>query len=218
MISKLFITLLDILFPRHCFHCHERGSYLCAKCLELFHQAEELETPNSFAVFSYHEPPIKKAIWALKYKGITSLATELSALLYDYFAEELAWRFPQQTKKYLIVPAPASKKHQRQRGYNQAELLARHFAQKDKENFELTTNVLLKIISTPTQVSLKNRQRRLQNLHGAFMVTNPEKISGRQIILIDDVITTGATIAEARRVLKKAGAKQVIALALAHGG
>lgn len=81
----------------------------------------------------------------------------------------------------------------------------------------IITNVLYKTQDTPSQVSIKDREKRLNNIKGSFAVKNPELIKDRNIILIDDVSTTGATVTEAKKVLREAGAKKVIGVVVARG-
>ena len=116
---------------------------------------------------------------------------------------------------WLIIPVPLSKNRLKERGYNQAELIAEYFSEKIK--IQICAGALMKTKDTPAQVSVKNRKERLKNLDGAFAVKNPELVEGKNIILIDDVSTTGATLREAKKTLKLAGAKKVLALVVARG-
>jgi ComF family protein len=115
------------------------------------------------------------------------------------------------------APIPISKTRLKERGYNQTLLLAKALVHLDNnQNFKLEENILLKIKETLHQARLKNKKARLENLLGTFEVINIEKIQNRNIILIDDVVTTGATLTEAKKVLRKAGAKKIIAFSIAH--
>ncbi len=118
-------------------------------------------------------------------------------------------------KQWVLVPIPSSKKRRSERGFNQAELIARKIFEYDEgKNFSCDTSLLFKIKDTPHQSELKNRAERLKNLIGAFSASG--KCSGKNIILIDDVITTGTTMNEAAKVLKKSGAKKVLGFSIAH--
>jgi competence protein ComFC len=144
----------------------------------------------------------------------------------------------------ILIPIPLSKKRRRERGFNQAELLCREIIKIQKKNrltpdpspyqgegcqrrgevFTLATNILIKIKETEHQALIKDRNRRLKNLEGTFAVKNhrpneKEKanfLKGKNIILIDDITTTGATLSEARRMLRASGARKVIAFTVAH--
>jgi len=113
----------------------------------------------------------------------------------------------------LIIPVPLCEKRAKERGYNQAELLA-HVVSK-KVNLEMNNKILLRIKQTPTQVNLSHYERN-QNMIDAFKVNNKKVIKGKTILLIDDVYTTGATIQECAKTLIIAGAKKVYALTAAH--
>ncbi len=120
----------------------------------------------------------------------------------------------------LIIPIPLSKTRMRERGYNQAELLAKAFIKNAEENvFELRTDILTKGKDTPPQARITNRNQRLQNIKGAFSFHknfNPNEIQGRTIIVVDDITTTGGTLTEAMQMFEKAGAKKVVGCAVAH--
>lgn len=117
----------------------------------------------------------------------------------------------------LLIPIPLAPKRFKERGFNQAELLCRKLLENDQgQNLELLTGVLTKPKDTLHQASIKDRGERLRNLSGSFTIKDAEKIAGRNIILIDDVVTTGATLSEARKILKQAGARKVIAFTIAH--
>ncbi len=113
----------------------------------------------------------------------------------------------------LIVPVPLSRRREWGRGYNQAELLARLVGR--QLGLRVRSRVLARVRATAAQASLSPRERR-RNLFGAFAVRRPEAVRGKRVALVDDVMTTGATCAECARVLKKAGAKEVIAAVVAR--
>lgn len=219
MVAKFYTLLLETLFPRHCFQCQVLGHHLCPACLTLIPAAETPDHEDDYAVFPYHHPAIKQAIWTLKYRGGSSLGRELGELLFHYYIDSLAEReqLHLSEQPLLVIPIPLARARRRERGYNQAELLAEYFTNCDKNNFDLVTDSLFKIRDTASQVSVKNADRRRQNVAKSLAVAHPEKIKKRTVLVIDDVLTTGGTIAEARRVLKKAGARKVYGLALAHG-
>ena len=212
--------LIDLVLPRRCVGCRLSGSYICNSCLAALPPALETEAAGTSALFEYRDPRIKRLIWQLKYRGITAIADIFGVLLYQNLLESLAdWQsyHPATTEQWLVIPLPLSPERRRSRGYNQAELLARALVKTAPSILKLESGLLEKIKNTPTQVSIKNRSQRLQNLKGAFAITKPELVRGRRLILVDDVITTGGTMSEARRVLKAAGARTVLAIAIAHG-
>ncbi|MDD3972607.1 MAG: phosphoribosyltransferase family protein, partial [Clostridia bacterium] len=112
---------------------------------------------------------------------------------------------------------PLSRKKKWVRGYNQSEHLAKAFCKEDKYNlFSFEKRLLFKKRETKPQAEIKNRRKRLENIKGAFFIKDKEKIMGKTILLIDDVVTTGGTLKEASLVLKEAQAKKVCAFTLAH--
>lgn len=215
---SLLNAILDIIFPVNCLSCGKRGMNLCEKCLSDFPPAERESAKWIFPLFDYRHPSLKKAIWLLKYKGKRGLAKIFAEALYGRIMEELAdLEMMENFREPMLIPIPLAKKRQRERGFNQAELICRKLIELDiTRTLNLEPNLLIKPKETEHQARIEDRQKRLSNIVGSFAVRNPEKIKGRNIILIDDVTTTGATLNEAKKTLKQAGAKKVIAFAIAH--
>lgn len=113
----------------------------------------------------------------------------------------------------MIIPVPLHWRRLLTRGYNQALILARPVSRALK--IPVRAGALVRAVHNPPQVGL-SRPARKENMKKVFKVTNPKKVAGKNILLLDDVITTGATMDEAAKVLKKAGAKSVCALAFAR--
>jgi len=220
IMRKIINKILDLLFPQHCFGCRKDGSLLCKECLVEFPRAdnENLEKFNTYALFDYKNKTLKKALWALKYKGRTTLVRIFAQMLYDELLEELNDKaLFENFSNPILLPIPLSRRRLRERGFNQAELLAKELSRIDNnQTFSLQRYALEKIRETKPQMSIKNKEERLQNVKECFGIKNSEKIQGQNIILIDDITTTGATMIEAQRVLRKAGAKKVIGFTIAH--
>lgn len=113
----------------------------------------------------------------------------------------------------LVLPVPLHKKRLRHRGFNQSALLARHVAK--RISIPLITDCLVRVKDTVPQVGLHAKERK-KNIKNAFEVRN-KCIEAKRLMLIDDVFTTGATVRECSKVLKKAGAKDIYVVTLAHG-
>ena len=219
--AAIWEKLIAWLWPARCDGCNVRGEYLCAACAATLARSTEAAPPGTLALYDYADPRIKRLIWRLKYRGHRALAGEGGRLLHDGLLETLAeaeeWQPALLGEPRLLLPAPLAAGRRRRRGYNQAAELARALARASPELWELQTGWLIKIRETPSQVSLRDRRARLNNLRGAFALGPAALVRGRRVLVVDDVITTGATMAEARRVLQAAGAKSVLGLALARG-
>ena len=139
-------------------------------------------------------------------------------ILYDYLIEELGdLKLSHNFDNPLLIPIPISKKKKLERGYNQTELIANEIYKLDKNNsFEYRKNILKKIKNTLSQSRTKNKKEREENLKGCFKVIMPKLVKNRNIILLDDVITTGATLNEAKKTLQQYNPKHIICITLAH--
>lgn len=214
MLKPFFNNLLSLFFPERCSGCGRKNTPLCRTCLSEIEPAENTGDSNLIALFSYKDSGLRRAVWLLKYRNRRTLAEIFAAELADFLTEELSDRkIFNNLNQTLLIPIPLAGRGLRRRGYNQSALIARELAR--LASLALAEGILVKIKETPAQMSL-NRQERLRNLEGAFAVSQAEQIAGCDIILIDDVITTGATMREAAKVLKQAGAKSVLAVAIAH--
>ncbi|MFA5933822.1 MAG: phosphoribosyltransferase family protein [Candidatus Paceibacterota bacterium] len=213
-------TIFSFLFPDYCLGCRKKGELLCKSCLaHAPHSLEDaggLKAANARAIFAYKNPAIKKALHFLKYNRARRIADIFGLYLYEEMIEEVAEELLLHgDNPLLVVPIPLYSKRLRERGFNQSELLARSFAKYNLEKLIVEPSVLIKTRQTKNQMELKRRER-LENLEGCFSIKSPETIHGHIIILIDDIITTGATMREAKKVLLQSGARKVICLAVAH--
>jgi len=120
-------------------------------------------------------------------------------------------------ERVLLVSVPSTWRRKFERGGNQSNRIATSILSHDTGNiFEYYPDTIKKIRNTVSQTKTKNRAERLKNLTGAFVVQDSEKVKGRRVILIDDVVTTGSTLKEMRDLLKDAGAKSVESFVIAH--
>ena len=210
--------LLNIVFPVSCLSCGKTGTDLCMDCLERAPVTERETVEWIFPLYDYRHPPIKKSLWLLKYKGKKRLAKIFAEVLYGRILEELAdLSMLENFTSASLVPIPLSRERRRERGYNQAELICEALVKIDNnQNFKLENNILIKPKDTKHQAHIENRNERLKNIIGSFAVKEGSQIKNKNVILIDDITTTGATLNEARKILKRAGARKVIAFAIAH--
>lgn len=233
-----FHFIFDLIFPPVCASCEARvgrDEPLCAGCLgkinfyrTLFCGRCEARLPSVVsakeggflvkkichldhpyilgAAMNYHEPSVQPLIKALKFGRAKNVAPFLGEILADY-------AFPLLVRQnFLVVPVPLGEKRLKGRGFNQAELIAQSFAK--KINLSLEPSALRRVKNTKPQSKVRSHRERLDNVSGAFLA-DETRVAGKNIILIDDVTTSGATFYEAASALKSAGAKKIIALAAA---
>jgi ComF family protein len=183
---------------------------------ELFTTNKTLE--NNFEYFfSYKDPTIKKAIWLLKYKKHKDIGKLLGKTIFPIIEEKLEnlLIFENFTKP-LLIPIPISKARRKERGFNQCEVVLEEVSKNLPEDyFEYRNDALLKTKETESQARTKNKKERLENLKNCFWA-NEKIIRGRNVVIFDDVVTTGATIEEAKRTLERAGAKNIKIISIAH--
>jgi len=244
MIRSLLSHIIDLIYPPRCFACTEflwdreafvngRRLYFCKPCLSSFPVLESpfclvcckpLEGtgpgrlckdcsrhPPEFdlLVSPYlYEPPVVDCIYQLKYTPKPHVGKSLGVLLGAFALEVLGG-----IDDPVLLPVPLHKKRLRQRGFNQSLILAKEAAKTIRGELDFTS--LQRTRFTSPQVDLQKKER-IRNVKGAFGLSSPEKFQGRQVILVDDVATTGSTLNECARVLKKAGAQEVVALVLAR--
>lgn len=214
----ILANILDLAFPRHCISCGTSRTLLCTKCLTKVPSAPPSEHSFIHAVFDYHHLSIKNAIWRFKYQNARGFSKVFAEKLYEDIIGELGeslYVSPGET--LLLVPIPLHTKRLRERGYNQSDLLVRGVIEHDQSNtFEYAPDLLVRTRVTTPQARSQKRSARLANLRGAFTCTDPARIHGRVVILIDDVSTTGATLWEARRALAVGKPRKVLAFTVAH--
>ncbi|MBI3442791.1 MAG: ComF family protein [Candidatus Sungbacteria bacterium] len=228
--------LLDLLFPPQCCGCGKIGAVLCASCADALMRIPpqcfvcHAWVPGTESVppgrtckqcrprsavyaflspFSYQHKTMRELVHGLKYRR----NREIASLFADILAAHLAAMritFPKDT---VLIPIPLHKARERERGFNQSLLIAKILG--EKLGIEVKRDVLQKIKKTAPQMSLL-REERLKNLAGTFAIQNSLPVRGKIMVLVDDVKTTGATLEEAARVLKRSGAKQTWAMTVAH--
>ena len=218
-----FSFLADFTFPRACVGCGAPNTLICSPCAQSLPRAESIPEHHeghtglaASALFRYHNQPVERLIWSLKYRGDTEAARFFAHELHDALAEDISeLALFSDGRPPLLIPIPLSTKRERERGYNQMQLVSRELARISSDMVDYRADLLKKVRDTPPQTRLE-RAARLKNLHGAFAALKPDEVRGRTVILVDDVVTTGATLAEAARALRAAGASEIIALTLAH--
>ncbi len=185
-------------------------NHLCGRC-----RRKPFEFSMARSAGKY-DRALKALICIFKYDYRPELALPLARLLW-----QTLWRHWEPQAFDWIVPVPLHRRRLRQRGFNQAELLVRHWFTLAREQglpFDrerLASGILIRHRYTPPQTGL-DRQQRAANLKHAFKLTDPDAVQGRRVLLVDDVLTTGATANACARVLKKAKVASVKVLTLAR--
>jgi ComF family protein len=179
------------------------GEVRCLLC-------QRIDPPFERAVaYGSHAGGLRDLIHVLKFEQVRPAAAVLGRVLAETIAD-LEKAMPVGT--IVVVPAPLHAGKQAQRGFNQAEMIARsalkQLSRPNPKRFDLSTGVLRRERNTESQIGLTSHQRR-ENLRGAFAVSDPARIVNRDVLLIDDVYTTGTTASECARVLLRAGAARV---------
>ena len=211
--------LLTLLFPEYCIGCEKSGHTLCAICERTITTKPLALSTTTATLFDYKQPLVKKAIWALKYHQKRSLATYFGTALYREFFKQLTHGHKKISEEIFLIPIPAHKKASATRGYNHTEAIAHAIdrcAKEDRLSLVIHNDILVKRKENIRQVETKGRADRIKNVENLFIVHHGEALAGKTVIIIDDVITTGATIADARRALKEWKPKRVLAIAVAH--
>ena len=207
MLRALFTELFDLVVPPRATERMVRQ--LTLEQLQSLHI--EISTFQPEGLLPYHDPRVQALVWELKYHGTARARALAGAHLADILlavaAEELGTP--------LLVPIPMHKARRRERGHNQTELLCEATLAHLEHTFEYAPKALQRTVDTKTQQGLP-RAERLTNVKHSMQVVYPELVEGRVCIVVDDVTTTGATLAEAKRALRAAGARAVHTVALAR--
>lgn len=168
--------------------------------------------PGTVALLPYHDERVRSAIHEAKYHGSERAFQLLALAVVEYLRDFDDVGFRKPNIDFVLVPIPLGKQRMKERGYNQAEEIAKRAAK--QLSGALVENILERTRETTSQVSLPRHERE-KNMRGAFGAASSVDPSHTYIIL-DDVLTTGATLQAAIDALQKAGAKNIIPLALAH--
>ncbi len=209
--KSLFHWITDTLFPPRCAGCRTLSADVCPSCLR---KITPYRGPHNWIIAgAVMNGAIEPLIYALKYRGLYRVATPLG----DWLAGTIGLNRATATMfgtNPLIVPVPLHPRRLRERGYNQAALLARRLSAISA--MPMNETALARERCTSSQVETHSREERLENMRNAFQCVHPELVEGQDIVLVDDVCTTGATLTDCARALRLAGAASVHAIVLAR--
>lgn len=245
-LSSWFQTVLDFVFPASCAYCQkfvgdDRVLIFCQSCWNTITPISDSACPRcgkpySSQVVLHHSPEFlcgecrisppffDQALAATYYEGVMKEAilqfkfhykTKLGKPLAQWLISRIPGNIDIQ-KYQVILPVPLHKTRQKQRGYNQSAILAKHLAQ--YYHLTLSLRNLIRIRPTDAQSQIKDRKERQENVRNAFRLRFPGAIRDQNLILVDDVLTTGATVNECAKTLKQAGAASILVLTLSRVG
>ena len=228
-ITRLASASLDMLYPPRCVGCDKEGRFLCSACLDSLPrlvapycllcaqpiasgdrcprcQASPLSIDGILAPFRM-EGTIREAVHRLKYNNLRAIAPTLGGLLADFLDS-------QQMPGQVLVPVPLHPRRERQRGYNQAYLLAKEAGR--RLGIPVVPKILSRLSNTSPQAKSPGVEERRDNVRDAFRCLHPLLVEGLEVVLVDDVCTTGVTLEACALALKGAGAVSVWGAALAR--
>jgi ComF family protein len=231
------MSILDLFFPKRCVACKKAGEYICSDCFSLISYTiaprclicqklslgglthpvctTKYSIDGCFSGVAY-KGVVKKLLYTFKYKPyLSNLEGFLGTLLYESLIQNEAYIQILSVHDPIFIPIPLSPQKFRQRGYNQAKLLAKELA---KQTSGEVIEVLQRTRTTKPQYGL-SREEREKNIKGAFEFNakgKMQKAKVRNIFLVDDVVTTGSTLVEAANVLKRNGVEKVWGITLAQ--
>lgn len=206
--------IIEWLFPKNCFGCGKGNKYLCNLC-ESQMSVGSLVRKDLFegiiSIYKY-DGLMKAIIEKIKYEFVSDVIEELAQSM----GKKLNINYPNivkywQEEKFCLIPIPLFWQRKNWRGFNQSEILVEKLAKILNLNYE--NNILLRNIKTKNQATIKNRELRRKNVINVFKV-QPEIMTPKNVILIDDVVTSGATMTAASMTLKSSGTDLLWGLSL----
>lgn len=213
---KLSDYVLELLYPTRCTFCHkftQHGEKVCEKCRRELPVRKDPELNIKIPHISrtvcpfYYENYVRDSLLRYKFNGLRGYA--------QIYGEFLAKSIDETGISCDIITwVPLSKKRFRQRGYDQARLIAENVALRLGKD---CVKLIEKTVDNPAQSGTGNAEKRKANVKGVYRAVKPEVIKGKRILIIDDIITTGATISECAGILRKCGAVEVLAGTVAGG-
>lgn len=215
-VLRLFDFFIELLFPSEKYTARIQ-KLIETNTLASLPRANTLRS-NIISLFSYQDPHVKTLIKQIKYKHNHTFTKEITKLLYEEMlgtlSDEISFHLDD---KPIVIPVPMSSSRKKERGYNQTENIILEIKLHDKQQvFDYRSDIVFKKENFKPQTQTSTRDQRLQNIKKAFLTKDPKIIKNRTFFIIDDVVTTGATISEIESLLMHYGANQVYAFTIAH--
>ncbi|HEX3038561.1 MAG TPA: ComF family protein [Oscillospiraceae bacterium] len=217
-VKERFNRLMDYLFPPHCIFCDKvisAGKKVCDKCSQEIKPINSVKRINlkecgqtiSCVIPYPYQDHVRNSIIQFKFHGKKQFAVYYAKIMVEEIVKSFSTLHID-----IVTCVPISKQRMKIRGYNQSELIAKELVKLLNLSYQ---SLLIKGTDNKEQHKLSMRERQ-KNVKGVYEVINPDKIVGKTILLIDDIVTTGATISECAKVLFGANAKEVICAAVAQ--
>ena len=224
LLTRAAGPLLDLIFPRTCAGCGREAGYLCDECEAAIPRLESPQcslcsAPSRTSLCTWCKAAnqpfngitapyrwtgiVKELVYSLKYRNVRASAPRLAQLMSAHLAET-------SITPDIMTPVPLHPSRERERGYNQSELLAQGILK--STGIPMALGALARVRNTPPQVSMSTPEERRRNVVGAFECGGD--VAGKRVLLVDDVVTTGATVAECSAQLRKSGAASIWILSL----
>ncbi len=206
---------LGTLFPDSCVGCKRFGVLLCDECGKNIHFPLILVEQDIIAACFYQDRVVKEVITHVKFKYRKSALDVLERKLKDAFLGTLDKFSITEEDPFVLVPIPLWHERERERGFNQSLIISEIISHARKDKVKVRPDVLARVKKTNPQTTMRTRSARASNIKGCFRCVSDD-MRDKTVIVVDDIVTTGATMHEAMKILKKAGAKRVYGFALAH--
>ncbi len=221
LLGHILKNLDKLLFNEKCLGCKKSGFLLCRDCINSIPRPEHDLPEYIYALYEYRHPIIKKILTDAKYRkkwsGLKTFGPYLASSLLDIVSEYIELN---NYTNILIIPVPISNKRFKNRGFNQAKIIAESIVEninkEDRAKYKLVDNIIKKVKDKTPQASIHSKKERLNSPKGTFEIINPDMLAGSLCIIIDDITTTGGTINEMRRMLLASGVQDAFGLTIAH--
>lgn len=213
--KSFFSRFISLLFPETCVLCGKEDTSLCEPCVQRFLPAPYIEDTLIHSLFSYQDKKVRDAIHAFKFKHIKSIAEHFAPLIHETIQNIREQNLMLESAGQItLLPIPKMQSHISIRGFDAVSYLCKKIAPYGKNIYVVDTDSVLRT-NTKAQVGL-SREQRLVNMRNAFRIINKEALRGKSVCIVDDVMTTGSTLRELRKVCLEVGAKEVFAITIAH--
>lgn len=197
--------LVGLLFPSYCLKCKKGDGSLCKKCLLSLYQPCSIG-PGVFSLFPYKDVYVKELIWRMKLKNDKSMYQKIAEILAEFLKTKI------NKNEFIVTTIPSHRTSSASRKYNHMSKMCHIVC--SQLNFQYSETILIRTKEVKKQALIKERAVRIKAPENTLRASTRKRY--QDVLIIDDVTTTGATFREAKRALEEAGYKNVLCLAIAH--